>query len=178
MILGQTVCQQPTIIYLQGRLALALHMRFGLCLLTITACMQKVSKTEAGAPSLPDFHLVVHVASVKAEGKPYAVVGIAAGAASGGPDLEGLLLHWACVSGQGQEWQQPPSGWHTDPDFSQGAGEGPCQQSCLEGSYNASVCSSCSLGVLLQSIRLHGAASCKPTTHPGFCCILLRSACL
>ncbi|DBA81104.1 TPA: COP9 signalosome complex subunit 8 [Trebouxia sp. C0005] len=84
---------------------------------------QKVSKTEAGAPSLPDFHLVVHVASVKAEGKPYAVVGIAAGATSGGPDLEGLLLHWACVSGQGQEWQQPPSGWHTDPDFSQGAGK-------------------------------------------------------
>ncbi len=87
--------------------------------------MQKVSKTEAAAPSLPGFYLVVHVASVKAKGKLYAVVGIAAGAASGGPDLEGLLLHWACVSGQGQEWQQPPPGWHTDPDFSQGAGEGP-----------------------------------------------------
>ncbi len=110
---------------LQRGLALAVRMHLGLCLLTILACMQKVSKTEAGAPSLPDFHLVAHVASVKAEGKPYAVVGIAAGAASGGPDLEGLLLHWACVSGQGQEWQQPPPGWHTDPDFSQGAGEGP-----------------------------------------------------
>ena len=112
------------VMYLQGGLALAVRMRFGLCLLTTLACMQKVSKTEASAPSLPDFHLVIHVASVKAEGKPYAVVGIAAGAASAGPDLEGLLLHWACVSEQGQEWQQPPSGWHTDPDFSQGAGEG------------------------------------------------------
>ena len=44
------------------------------------------------------------------------------GPASGGPDLEGVLLHWACVPGEGQEWQQPPAGWHTDPSFSQGAG--------------------------------------------------------
>lgn len=123
LILGQTSCQRPMITLLQGGLALAVRMHLGLCLLTILACMQKVSKTEADAPSLPNFHLVVHVASVKAEGKLYAVVGIAAGAASGGPDLAGLLLHWACVSAKGQEWQQPPSGWHTDPDFSQGAGK-------------------------------------------------------
>ncbi len=84
--------------------------------------MQKVSKTEATASNLPGFNLVARVASVTTDGKPYAVVGIAAGAASGGPDLEGALLHWACVSGQGQEWQQPPAGWHTDPDYSQGAG--------------------------------------------------------
>lgn len=91
----------------------------------VSACTQKVSKSEVSASNLPEVKLVAHVASSKADGKPYAVVGIAAGAASGGPDLEGVLLHWACVSRQGQEWQQPPPGWHTDPDYSHVAGELP-----------------------------------------------------
>lgn len=84
--------------------------------------MQKASKTELNASNLPRVSIVAHVASVKVDGRPYAVVGLAMGSASGGPELDGVLLHWACVSGQGQDWQQPPAGWHTDPDYSQGAG--------------------------------------------------------
>ena len=84
--------------------------------------MQKASKTELNAFNLPGVSVIAHVASVKINGRPFAVFGLAIGAASGGPELDGVLLHWACVSGQGQDWQQPPAGWHTDPDYSQGAG--------------------------------------------------------
>lgn len=84
--------------------------------------MQKASKTELTASNLPEVNVVAHVASAKVDGRPYALVGLAMGVASGGPELEGVLLHWACVSGQDQDWQQPPPGWHTDPDYSQGAG--------------------------------------------------------
>ena len=87
--------------------------------------MQRVSKVEAQAARLQDISLVGEVASVKADGRRYAVVAVSVGSASGQNDLEGVQLHWACVSGQGQEWQQPPPGWHTDPDYSRGAGE-PC----------------------------------------------------
>ena len=85
--------------------------------------LQRVSKIETQAGKLPDVSLVGQVASVKADGRPYAVVAVAVGSASGQNDLEGVQLHWACVSGQGQEWQQPPPGWHTDPDYSHGAGD-------------------------------------------------------
>ena len=94
--------------------------------------MQKASKTTANASNLPGFSLTAHVASVKAEGKSYAVVAVAMGVC-GGPELEGVVLHWACVSGQGQEWEQPPPGWHTDPDYSQAAGTKPLW-------YQATVC--------------------------------------
>ena len=85
--------------------------------------LQRVSKINSQAAKLQDVSLVGQVASVKADGRPYAVVAVAVGSASGQSDLEGVQLHWACVSGQGQEWQQPPPGWHTDPDYSHGAGE-------------------------------------------------------
>ena len=85
-------------------------------------CTQITSKVNLEASNLPDISIVAHVATAKADGRAYALVGLAIGAASGGPDLDGVLLHWACVSGQGQDWQQPPAGWHTNPDFSQGAG--------------------------------------------------------
>ncbi|KAL3148770.1 COP9 signalosome complex subunit 8 [Trebouxia sp. C0009 RCD-2024] len=85
--------------------------------------MQKALKMELIASNLPEVRIVAHVASAKMDGRPYALVGLAMGAASGGPELEGVLLHWACVSGQNQDWQQPPAGWHTDPDYSQGAGK-------------------------------------------------------
>lgn len=84
---------------------------------------QRVSRIESQAAKLEDVSLVGQVASVKADGRPYAVVAIAVGSSSGQSDLEGVQLHWACVSGQGQEWQQPPPGWHTDPDYSHGAGK-------------------------------------------------------
>lgn len=66
--------------------------------------------------------MIAHVASASLQGKCYAIVSIAVGTTSGAADLEGLLLHWACVPGTGQEWQQPPPGWHTDPAYSSGAG--------------------------------------------------------
>lgn len=83
--------------------------------------MQKASKVEVAASNLPEVSIVAHVASAKLDG-PYALVALAMGVASGGPELDGVLLHWACVSGQDQDWQQPPPGWHTDPNYSQGAG--------------------------------------------------------
>lgn len=86
--------------------------------------MQKALKTEVTASNLPEVRIVAHVASVKLDGRPYALVGLAMGVPSGGPELEGVLLHWACVSGQYQDWQHPPAGWHTNPDYSQGAGNG------------------------------------------------------
>lgn len=86
--------------------------------------MQKALKLELTASNLPEVRIVAHVVSAKIDGRPYALVGLAMGVASGGPELEGVLLHWACVSGQNQDWQQPPAGWHTDPDYSQGAGNG------------------------------------------------------
>lgn len=89
----------------------------------VPLCMQKTLRTEVTASNLPEVRIVAHVASAKIDGRPYALVGLAMGVASGGPALEGVLLHWACVAGQNQDWQQPPSGWHTDPDYSQGAGD-------------------------------------------------------
>ena len=85
--------------------------------------MQKASKVEVAASNLPEVSMVAQVASIKVDGRPYALVALAMGVASGGPALDGVLLHWACVSGQDQDWQQPPPGWHTDPDYSQGAGK-------------------------------------------------------
>ena len=73
------------------------------------------------------------MASAKMDGRPYALVGLAMGVASGGPELEGVLLHWACVPGQNQDWQQPPAGWHTDPDYSQGAGDRYTGHECVSG---------------------------------------------
>ena len=54
--------------------------------------MQKASKTTANASNLPGFSLTAHVASVKTEGKSYAVVAVAMGVC-GGPEL-GMCL-WA-----------------------------------------------------------------------------------
>lgn len=66
--------------------------------------------------------VAVHFASASLQDKPHAVIGIAIGATDDKADLEGLLLHWGIVAGRDQEWQQPPAGWHTDPDYSQGEG--------------------------------------------------------
>ena len=88
----------------------------------VLQCIQKASKAELAASNLPDISIIAHAASTKVDGRPYALVALAMGAASGGPELDGVLLHWACVSGQDQDWQQPPPGWHTDPNYSQGAG--------------------------------------------------------
>lgn len=92
--------------------------------LTFTAriALQELIKTQVAATSLQGTAVAVHFASASLEGKPHAVFGIAVGATDGETDLEGVLLHWGCVAGRGQDWQQPPAGWYTDPDYSQNDG--------------------------------------------------------
>ncbi len=36
--------------------------------------------------------------------------------------LRGITAHWGCVRREGAGWEPPPSGWHTLPDASFGAG--------------------------------------------------------
>ena len=100
--------------------------------------------------------MAAHVAAANLQGRPYAVISLAVGATDAKANLEGLLLHWACVAGQGQEWQQPPAGWHTDPDYSQGAGT--CPHHC---------CGKCVLAqaFTVSAIEMHidQTAKCRKT---------------
>ena len=85
--------------------------------------LQEVDKTDYTSSNLQGVAVAAHIASTRLQGKSYAIISIAIGATNNDANLEGLMLHWACVADRGQDWQQPPAGWHTDPDYSQGAGK-------------------------------------------------------
>lgn len=70
-----------------------------------------------------DGSLVSHETICQEADKYYAAITIACGAAFDEGELEQTSLHWAVASGQGQPWEGPPAGWHTDPDSSEDAGQ-------------------------------------------------------
>lgn len=69
-----------------------------------------------------DGSLVSHETVCQEADQYYAVISIACGEAFDDGELDETSLHWAVAAGQGQPWEGPPAGWHTDPDSSEDAG--------------------------------------------------------